>query len=81
MNHMNEHCNNTHLPWNKSPLGIEFKRLGYQSFVPNVSLGGVTTQRFHFFILCRVFEPYRCGLDWNLWVVTPPRETLGTKLW
>ena len=41
---MNEHCNNTHLPWAKSPMGIEYKRYGHQTFVPYTSLGCVETK-------------------------------------
>ena len=37
-NFMNEHCNNTHLPWNKSPAGIEFKTIGHNHFVPFIRL-------------------------------------------
>ena len=43
---MNDTCNNTHLAWTKSPMGIEFKRIGHPSFVPFISLGGVETQQY-----------------------------------
>ena len=45
-NHMNEHCNNTHLPWSKSPMGIEFKRYGFQTFAPYKTLGDVMTNLY-----------------------------------
>ena len=44
--HMNAHCNNTHLPWAKSPMGIEFKRIGHSHFVPFIELNGETTKQY-----------------------------------
>jgi hypothetical protein len=37
-NHMNPHCNNTNLTWNKSPVYRDFQQVGHNHFVPYITL-------------------------------------------